>query len=238
MINSNISVLVGCESSAVVRDAFRRLGCYAVSCDQLPSENPDGLHFQCDLLEVLEHWNFTWDIAIFHPPCTYVCSSGLHWNKRRPGREEKTKESLAFIRRLMEAPNVKRMALENPVGCISTAIRPPDQIIQPWQFGHPESKATCLWLRNLPPLQHGPIAEFKNYRCRCGNVFSADYGKYGCCESPARPLWDNMTASGQNKLSPGPDRWKKRSKTYAGIADAMARQWVDYIKTTPTIPVT
>ena len=143
----------------------------------------------------------SWDLMVAHPPCTYLCSSGLHWNKRVAGRDQKTAEALEFVKLLLDAP-IPRIALENPVGCISTRIRPPDQIIQPWQFGHPESKATCLWLKGLPKLT-------------ATNVLS----------KPASGRWENQTPSGQNKLGPSKDRWAIRSETYAGIAQAMADQW-------------
>jgi hypothetical protein len=142
---------------------------------------------------------------IAHPPCTYLCSSGLHWNSRRPERAQQTAEALDFVRLLLNAP-VPFIALENPIGCISSKIRKPDQIIQPWQFGDDASKATCLWLKGLPPLN--PT-----------NVLLG--GKF------ARRA--NQTPSGQNNLGPSPDRWKERSKTYPGIADAMANQWGDYL---------
>lgn len=138
---------------------------------------------------------------IAHPPCTYLCSSGLHWNTRRPGRAALTEEALDFVKYLLDA-DVPRIALENPVGCISSRIRKPDQIIQPWQFGHPESKATCLWLKGLSPLRHTHVLP-----------------------KPASGRWENQTSSGQNKLPPSADRWKERSRTYAGIAQAIAAQW-------------
>lgn len=190
-------VLVGCEFSGAVRDAFAKRGHDAWSCDILPAETP-GNHFQCDVLEVLDK---NWDLAIFHPPCTYMAVSGLHWNKRVPGRAEKTLESLEFVRKLMAAP-IRRIAIENPVGCISSAIRRPDQIIQPWQFGHDASKATCLWLKNLPLLRHTNVLPGGRAARRA-----------------------NQTASGQNNLPPSPDRWKLRSLTYPGIAEAFADQW-------------
>ena len=188
---------MACEFSGVVRDAFVRHGHDAVSCDLLPTESP-GPHIQGD---VLPHLADGWDLMIAHPPCTYLSASGLHWNKRVPGRAAKTEAALAFVRMLLRAP-IPRIALENPVGCISTRIRPPDQTIQPYWFGHPESKRTCLWLVELPLL-------------RPTNVL------------PLPPLgrWDNMTASGQNRLGPSPDRGKIRSRTYTGIAEAMASQW-------------
>ena len=137
-------------------------------------------------------------MLITHPPCTYLAVSGLHWNKRTPGRAEKTEEALQFVQSLLDA-HVDRIALENPVSCISTRIRKPDQIIQPWQFGHDASKKTCLWLKNLQPLKPTDVI--------------------------IKDRYSNQTASGQNKLPPSKDRWKLRSTTYQGIADAMAEQW-------------
>ena len=190
-------VLVACEYSGTVRDAFRRRGHDAVSCDLLPTDAP-GPHYQGDVADIISDG---WDMMIAHPPCTYLCSSGLHWNKRRPERAALTEEALRFVRFLLECP-IPRIALENPVGCISTRIRKPDQTIQPWQFGHPESKATCLWLKGLPALAPTEILPL-----------------------PPTGRWENQTASGQNRLAPSADRWKIRSKTYSGIAEAMAAQW-------------
>ncbi len=190
-------VLVACEFSGTVRDAFLRQGHDAWSCDLLPTE-VIGPHIKADVLTVLDE---NWDLMIAHPPCTYLCSSGLHWNGRRPGRQAQTDAALAFVKRLLEAP-IPRIALENPVGCISTRIRPPDQILHPWQFGHPESKTTCLWLKNLPPLRPTKVLRL-----------------------PPGGRWRNQTKSGQNYLAPSPDRWKLRSLTYPGIAEAMALQW-------------
>jgi hypothetical protein len=194
-------VLVACEYSGTVRDAFIRAGHYAASCDLLPSESPLGDHYQCDVMDIISH---DWDLMIAHPPCTYLCSSGLHWNKRRPERAQQTEAALDFVRQLLDAP-IARIALENPIGCISTRIRKPDQTIQPWQFGHDASKATCLWLKGLPPLT--PTDQIAP---RLVN---------------GRKRWGNQTDSGQNKLPPSADRWKIRSETYKGIADAMANQW-------------
>jgi hypothetical protein len=193
------AVLVACEYSGAVRDAFRALGHDAWSCDLLPTEADPRWHIQGDALEAIA--SREWDLVIAHPPCTYLAVSGLHWNKRVPGRAEKTEHALGFVRAILDVP-VPRIALENPVSCISSRIRKPDQIIQPWQFGHPESKATCLWLRGLPILRHTNVLQ-----------------------KPASGRWENQTPSGQNKLGPSPDRWKERSKTYAGIASAMAEQW-------------
>lgn len=187
-------VLVACEFSGTVREAFRCRGHDAMSCDLLPTEVP-GPHYEGPVQDVIGQG---WDMMVCHPPCTYLASSGLHWNKRIAGREEKTLEALDFVRFLLTAP-IKRIALENPIGRISTAIRKPDQTIQPWMFGEDASKATCLWLEGLPLLQPTNVIKKDRYA--------------------------NQTASGQNKLGPSPDRWKERSRTYKGIAEAMAEQW-------------
>ena len=197
-----MKVLVACEYSGVVRDAFLARGHVALSCDLLPTDVP-GPHYQGDVRDLFEK---EWDLMIVHPPCTYLCLSGLHWNNRIPGRREKTDEALAFVKFLLEAP-VPRICLENPVGAISKHIRKSDQIIQPWQFGHPESKQTALWLKNLPLLQPTNILE---------PIAFQENGK---------PRWNNQTPTGQNKLGPSKDRWKLRSTTCKGIADAMATQW-------------
>ena len=222
-------VLIACEFSGIVRDAFRSRGHDAWSCDLEPTEGDPRWHLQGDVLDILEDG---WDLLIAHPPCTYLCSSGLHWNKRVPGRDEKTHEAILFALNLLGegsiAHAIPRIALENPVGCLSTAYRPPDQIIQPYQFGHNASKGTCLWLKGLKPLQPTRFIE-PRYSCPCGHLFPYALGKYGCpnCggERKARPIWANQTPSGQNKLGPSPNRAKERSRTYEGIAEAMASQW-------------
>lgn len=190
-------VLVACEFSGTVRDAFRAAGHDAMSCDLLDTEAP-GPHYKGDVRDVLHDG---WDLMIAHPPCTYLAASGLHWNKRRPERAMQTEAALEFVRKLLAAP-IPHIALENPIGCISSQIRKPDQIIQPWQFGHDASKATCLWLVNLPLLKPTNILPGGREARRA-----------------------NQTASGQNKLPPSPDRWKLRSITYPGIAEAMVSQW-------------
>ena len=195
-----LRVLVACEYSGRVRDAFIRRGHYALSCDLLPSEAP-GPHYQGDVRDILDDG---WDLMVAHPPCTYLCSSGLHWNGRVPGRAEQTEAALEFVLLLLRAP-IKRKALENPIGCISSRIRKPDQIIQPWWFGHDASKATCLWLEGLPPLV--PTNKIPPRLVK------------------GKPRWGNQTDSGQNRLGPSEDRWKIRSETYLGIAEAMAEQW-------------
>lgn len=192
-----MKILVACEFSGTVRDAFAALGHDAWSCDLLPTDSP-GQHIQGDILGVL---NGGWDLMIAHPPCTYLASSGLHWNKRRPERALLTEQSIHFVEALMDAP-IEKIAIENPIGCLSSRIRKPDQIIQPWYFGHDASKATCLWLKNLPLL-------------KSTNILPGD----------KKTRRANQTASGQNKLAPSPDRWKLRSITYPGIAEAMAAQW-------------
>lgn len=191
-------VLVACEFSGIVRDAFAARGHDAWSCDLLPSERP-GQHIQGDVLKRLA-WTH-WDLMIAHPPCTYLAVSGLHWNKRVPGRTQKTEEALEFVRTLLDC-SIPKIAIENPIGCISSRIRKPDQIIQPWQFGEDASKATCLWLKGLPMLTHT-------------NVLPGG----------AKARRANQTPSGQNKLGPSPERAMLRAKTYQGIADAMADQW-------------
>lgn len=195
-------VLVACEFSGRVREAFVARGHDAWSCDLLPTTSP-GQHYECDVRDVLGNG---WDLMVAHPDCTYLCVSGLHWNTRRPGRAERTEAALAFVRLLLNAP-IPRIAVENPVGCISTRIRPPSQTIQPWQFGHPESKATCLWLKGLPLLAPTNVLR-----------------------KPSSGRWMNQTPSGQNRLGPSPDRWKTRAITYQGIADAMADQWGDPVQ--------
>lgn len=195
-------VLVACESSGVVREAFRSEGHEAWSCDLLPADDGSEYHYQGDALDAA--YGMEWDLMIAHPPCTYLCSSGLHWNKRVEGRAQRTEAALGFVRLLMGAP-IQRIAIENPVGRIGTAIRPADQYIQPWQFGHDASKRTGLWLKGLPKLVPTEIV-----RGRMVN---------------GKERWGNQTDSGQNRLGPSEDRWKERSKTYEGIARAMAKQW-------------
>ena len=172
-----------------MRDAFAALGHDAWSCDLLPSETP-GNHIQGDLLGILGDG---WDLAIFHPPCTHLAVSGARWFKHK---QQEQAEALTFVRALLDAP-IPRIALENPISIISSRIRKPDQIIQPWQFGHGETKATCLWLRNLPPLIPTEIVEGREARV--------------------------------HRMPPGPDRWKERSRTFPGIAAAMAAQWSSHL---------
>lgn len=193
-------VLVACESSGTVRDAFAARGHDAWSCDLLPAE---GQHLCGDVREFL---HLGWDLLIAHPPCTYLSVSGLHWTRRGLRDPQLTESALDLVRLLMDAP-VPRICIENPVSVISTRIRKPDQTVQPYQFGHDASKRTCLWLKGLAPLVLNP----------------ADYVQPRMVNG--RPRWANQTDSGQNKLGPAADRWQVRSKTYTGIAQAMAEQW-------------
>jgi hypothetical protein len=190
-------VLVACEYSGVVRDAFNAKGHYAVSCDLLPSET-FGYHHQGDVLEIL---HYDWDLMIAHPPCTHLAVSGARWFHEK--REEQ-REALDFVYQLMNAP-IPKICIENPVSIISSVIRKPDQIIQPWMFGHDASKSTCLWLKDLPKLEPTDIVEPRIV--------------------DGKKRWANQTDSGQNRLGPSEDRWKIRSRTYQGIANAMAEQW-------------
>lgn len=252
-------VLIACESSATVRDAFTRAGHTTYSCDLLPTESP-GLHFQGDVRLLLDGWQpvmYTadcdpdgdgwcavtdtdpadcgcfgptqdgieyrevdgvlfgrpkhaphWDLLIAHPPCTYISVSGMHWTTRGKRDPQLTEDALAFVQLLLDAP-VPHIAIENPVSIISTKIRKPDQTIQPYQFGHDASKRTCLWLKNLPKLRPTGFIEPRVV--------------------DGKDRWANQTDSGQNRLTPSPDRWKARSETYAGIADAMADQWGEFV---------
>ena len=180
-----MKVLVACEYSGTVRDAFIAAGHEALSCDLLPTDAP-GPHYQGDVRDVLHDG---WDLMIAHPPCTHLAVSGARWFKDKQAEQA---EALDFVRLLLDAP-VERIALENPISVISSRIRKPDQIIQPWQFGYGETKATCLWLKGLPKLTPTDIVDGREARV--------------------------------HKLPPSADRWKIRSTTYKGIADAMAKQW-------------
>ena len=181
-------VLVGCEYSGAVRDAFRARGHDAWSVDLMESEGSGRFHYQGDIAAVIASGE-RWDMLIAFPPCTHLCVSGARWFRDK-SREQA--DALAFVSMLMNC-KIPKIAIENPIGIISTHIRPPDQIIQPWQFGHGETKATCLWLKGLPKLQPTNIVAGREARI--------------------------------HKMPPGPNRGKERSRTYAGIAEAMAEQW-------------
>jgi len=178
-------VLVACEFSGIVREAFAKKGHDTWSCDLLPTEIP-GNHIQGDVSDCLGD---KWDLMIAHPPCTHLAVSGARWFKKKSFEQ---KLALEFIEELMSAP-IHKIAIENPISIISTRIRKPDQIIQPWMFGHGETKATCLWLKNLPKLEATNIVEGRQARV--------------------------------HREPPGPERWKNRSRTFQGIANAMAEQW-------------
>lgn len=196
-----MKILCGCESSGAIRNAFRELGHDAWSCDLLPADDNSQYHYQGDVFDII---NDGWDMATFNPPCTYLSVSGMHWTTRGLRDPKLTEEALEFVRKLMDC-NIPKWALENPVSIISSRIRKPDQVINPYEFGHDASKKTCLWLHNLPKL--------------VGTEYIAPRIVDG------KKRWGNQTDSGQNKLAPSADRWKLRSKTYDGIAKAMANTW-------------
>jgi site-specific DNA-cytosine methylase len=212
-----IRVLVACEYSATVRDAFRARGFDAWSCDLLPTEGDPSYHWQKDCIDVAtlsDHFG-KWDLMIAHPPCTDLAVSGArHFPaKRADGRQQR---ALDFVQRLLNAP-IPHIALENPVSIISSQIRKPDQIIQPWQFGHPETKTTCLWTKSLPKLIHTDVVEPDYMRKADGTYYQDKKGKrYSRIHF----------MSGRMKDA---ERWKERSRTYAGIAAAMASQWGDFL---------
>ena len=181
-------VLVACEFSGIVRDAFRAKGHDAISCDLLSSEGNTTHHRQCDIF-VLAEIPGHWDLMVAFPPCTHLAVSGARWFSEK---HEEQEAAISFIKRLHDSP-IHRIAVENPIGVLSTKWRKPDQIIQPWQFGHGETKATCLWLKNLPPLMPTDVVEGRVARV--------------------------------HREPPSPERWKNRSRTYKGIAAAMAEQW-------------
>jgi hypothetical protein len=202
MQGEEMKILVACECSGRVRDAFIAKGHDAISCDILPSDSP-GPHIQDDVRNIIGYGN-TWDMMIAFPPCTYLCSSGLHWNKKRPEREALTKQAIEFVEILINAP-IFKIAIENPVGCISTKIEKPTQYIQPYDFGEDASKKTCLWLQWIPKL-------IKTHYIQPRIV-------------NGKKRWSNQTDSGQNKLGPSETRGADRAITYQGIANAMAEQW-------------
>lgn len=182
-----MNVLIACEYSGRVRDAFAKLGHFAMSCDLLPTDVP-GHHYKGDVFDIIDNG---WDLMIAHPPCTHLAVSGArHFAAKQASGVQQ--EALNFVQRLLDAP-IEQIALENPISIISSRIRKPDQIIQPWQFGHGETKSTCLWLKNLPKLTPTNVVEGREAKV--------------------------------HKMPPSPDRWKLRSTTYQGIADAMAQQW-------------
>lgn len=218
-----MKILVACEYSGTVRDAFIAKGHDAISCDLLPTDRP-GPHYQGEVEDILEE---QWDMLIGFPPCTYLCSSGIHWNAKRPERAQLTHEAVLFFLSLIDA-NIPKIAIENPIGVMSTNYRKPDQIIQPYNFGHDASKSTCLWLKGLPLLRPTKYVSPRLFCKECKSEIDPQAGSLRCanCGSAKyRQIWGNQTPGGQNKLGPSEDRWKQRSLTYQGIADAMAGQW-------------
>ena len=195
-----MKVLVACEYSGRIRDAFLRRGHDAWSCDLLPTEI-SGPHYEGPVQDVLDDG---WDLMVAHPPCTYLTNSGAHLMKDNPARQALREEAMEFVRELWDAP-IPRIAIENPIGHLSTAWRRPDQIIQPFHHGHPEWKSTCLWLKGLPLLKPSKVVAPESKLCggaKPGRVSSRIY-----------------------LLPPSPDRWKERSRTFTGIAEAIAEQW-------------
>ena len=180
-----MKVLVACEFSGLVREAFAKKGHDVLSCDLLDSEIP-GNHYKGDVRDLLGE---KWDLMIAHPPCTFLAVSGARWFK---DRKKQQVEALDFVQELMDT-NIPRIAIENPISVISSKIRKPDQIVQPWMFGHGETKATCLWLKGLPKLKPTNVVDGREQRV--------------------------------HHMPPTEDRWKNRSRTFNGIAKAMASQW-------------
>lgn len=259
-MSRKLKVLVACEYSGRVRNAFSELGHDVLSADFEPADDNSPFHYQGDCFDLINDQAF--DLMIAHPPCTYLSVSGMHWTTRGLRDPKLTEEALDFVRRLMEAP-IPHIAIENPISVISTRLRKPDQIIQPWWFGDDASKQTCLWLKNLPPLEFQAssvvppkgwslvqaAADMVECEC-CGEPFCPEcnnhYADCGCIgpteegviykekcgimfatrnNPEPKMIWGNQTESGQNKLPPSKDRWKERSRTYRGIANAMAEQW-------------
>lgn len=256
-----MKILVACEYSGRVRRAFAELGHDVWSADFEPSEDGSDRHYKGDCFDLINNQHF--DLMIAHPPCTYLSVSGMHWTTRGLRDPQLTEDALDFVRRLMDAP-ISKIAIENPVSVISSRIRKPDQIIQPWHYGDDASKKTCLWLKGLPklvidePLKAIPprgwglvkmagdmlqceccdepyCHECESHYADCACIGpTEDDSEYKVVDGilfgtriipPPKMRWANQTESGQNKLAPSDDRWKERSRTYQGIANAMASQW-------------
>jgi site-specific DNA-cytosine methylase len=218
-------VLVACEFSGIVRESFRRRGHDAWSCDLLESEIP-GQHMQCGVRRALQEW--PWDLMIAHPPCTHLAVSGARWFKEKQAEQT---QALEFVRMLMEAA-IARIAIENPVSIISSRIRKPDQVIQPWMFGHGETKTTCLWLKGLPKLEPTDLVVPEWAVRSDGTIHMSKKGKRDnpthfltgrttrVLSGPQLQQWNRI-----HHMPPSPERWRNRSRTYGGIAEAMAEQW-------------
>lgn len=236
-------MLIGCERSGVIRHAFRRMGHDAWSCDLAPSEDGSKFHLQGDVLAVLtqhawvgENAPKAWDIFGVHPSCQFLNSAGMHWTSRGKRDPIKTQEAILFAERCWEAgrQHAKSMFLENPVGVLSTRsnLGKPQQIIQPYEFGEDASKSTCLWLHNLPSLTGTKFVPPRMFCRACKACYHYQGEVKDCCPNCGAeaakhclPRWGNQTDSGQNRLAPSATRWMDRSRTYEGIAYAMAKQW-------------
>jgi hypothetical protein len=214
-----LKILIACEFSGVLRNEFRKLGHDAFSCDIEPSDDNSPYHYQCDVRNVINAYQ--WDLMIAHPPCTYLTLAGNRWFKEEykekyPTREKDRQNGIDFFMELMNA-NIPHIAVENPIGIMSSAYRKPNQIVQPWQFGDPFQKSTCLWLKNLPNLQPTDIVskgEFIEWECK----------KTGRIKR--QPKW---YADAFQKTSNPIERQKIRNKTFLGMAKAIAHQYSDYI---------
>lgn len=242
-------VLIACEYSGRTRNAFAALGHDVISADFEPAEDNSPYHYQGDCFDLIADQQF--DLMIAHPPCTYLSVSGMHWTTRGLRDPQLTEDALDFVRRLM-AVDIPRIAIENPISVISSRIRKPDQIIQPWHFGEDASKKTCLWLKGLTKLEYywptvcPPKGWSKVMSAADMLECDAHYADCNCIGPseddvtfkdvdgitfgtrilpPPKMIWGNQTASGQNSLGPSPTRWKERSRTYQGIANAFAEQW-------------
>jgi hypothetical protein len=217
-----LNVLIACEFSGTVRDAFRKLGHIAVSCDLEPTDAP-GLHHQGSVLEILDKNPFNdqpWDLLVAHPPCTYLTLAGNRWFKpeyadKFPTRIQDRQDGVDFFMKLMHA-DIPHICVENPIGVMSSLFRKPDQIIQPWQFGDPFQKSTCLWTKNLPNLTHTNVVDK-------GEFFEWTDKKTGKVKRQAQ--WYMDALKGKSAY----ERQKIRNKTFQGIADAIAEQYSNYI---------
>lgn len=195
-----MKILIACEFSGIVRDAFTAKGHDAISCDFLPSETP-GKHYQGNVFDIIDDG---FDLMIAHPPCTYLSNSGVRWLKGNHERQSKREEAREFVINLYNS-EINMICIENPIGHLSTSWRKPDQILQPFHHGHEEWKSTCLWLKNLPLLKPSEIVKPEEKLC-----------------GGAKP---GRITSRLHRMPPGPNRWKERSRTFKGIAEAMAEQW-------------
>ncbi len=224
-------VLIGCEFSGIVREAFRARGHAAWSCDLAPAEDDSQFHLQTDLLSVVRQFSGKpWDLIIAHPPCRYISVSGMHWTTRGLRDPAETDKAIAFAEAIWDAP-CSKVCIENPTSVLSTRSKlgRAKQLVQPYQYGHDASKGTRLWLRGLSPLYPLPRTEWIAPRrvCKCGAVYRSKLHCPGCgaSQSFSKPRWANQTDGGQNKLAPSAHRSADRARTYAGIARAMAEQW-------------